>query len=327
MPRAIFLFLICMAFCRPSLADDGPAVPTGVRVTFVGEMGGGVKTNSGHSADDSPSALVPTTSGDAAVTPAGSPVPVSASPGVRFGMELIPEEAANGSPMILEARLFRPGDPGASPVDRWMIAARAGYPAVSVWEFAYDWEVEPGVWTMKIYSADKELASAAFRVSPPPAASPVSQVPLPSASRPGQAVAIPSPPQTDSAHVSKRGSEADRPLTPPQKLPATSAPRNMPDKARAGVGQPDRRVYALIGGTYSQESRAQWMAAFLKGQGVTACVRSWNKDGRTMWAIVAGWRDSPEEARQARKELSPVVGDMLIWPMRAGELEKGLKCP
>ena len=326
MPRAVFLFLICMAFCRPSLADAGPAVPSGARVTFVGEIGG-VKGNAGHSGDDTPAALAPPVSGVAAVTPAGSPVPVSASPGVRFGMELIPEGAANGSPMILEARLFRPGDPGASPVDRWMIAARTGYPAVSVWEFAYDWEVEPGVWTMKIFSADKELASAAFRVSQLPAASPVSQVPLPSVSRPGQAVAIPSPPQTDSAHVSKRGGEAEKPLPPLQKPPAASAPRDTPGQARAGVGQPDRRVYALVGGAYSQESRAQWMAAFLKGQGVTVCVRSWNKDGRKMWAIVAGWRDSPEEARQARKELSPVVGDMLIWPMRAGELEIGLKCP
>jgi cell division septation protein DedD len=326
MHRAVFLFLICLAFCRPALADAGPAVPTVVRVTFIGEMAG-VKSDAGHSGDNSPAALVPPASGVAAVTPAGSPVPVSASPGVRFGMELIPEGAANGSPIILEARLFRPGDPGASPVDRWMIAARAGYPAVSVWEFAYDWEVEPGVWTMKIYSADKELASAAFRVSQLPAASPVSQNPLPSLSRPGKAVAIPLPPQTDSTHVSQRGAEADRPLTPLQKPPAASAPRNTPSQARTGVGQPDRRVYALVCGTYSQESRAQWMAAFLKGQGVTACVRSWNKDGRKMWAIVAGWRDSPEETRQARKELSPVVGDMLIWPMRAGELEKDLKCP
>ncbi|WP_243312672.1 SPOR domain-containing protein [Fundidesulfovibrio agrisoli] len=102
-----------------------------------------------------------------------------------------------------------------------------------------------------------------------------------------------------------------------------------PDPARSGKATglaADRRVYALIAGSFSEQARAMWMAVLVREQGVKACVRPWEKDGRRLWQLVAGWRNSPDEAQAAKAELAVKLGDIIIVPMSAGELEKGLQC-
>ena len=114
----------------------------------------------------------------------------------------------------------------------------------------------------------------------------------------------------------------------------------MPEKARQekaskGKGDGDAarlhglgetRVYVLMGGSFSEESRALWMAALLKEQGVKACIRAHKGDGRTVWGVVLGWKKTSEEARQAKQDLLRRVKDILVVPMAAAELEKGLSC-
>jgi hypothetical protein len=92
-------------------------------------------------------------------------------------------------------------------------------------------------------------------------------------------------------------------------------------------GAPSRTVHALVAGTYSTEAKAQWMAAFFKQRGVSACVREDKRAGRSLWQVVAGWKDTREAALAAKRELAPVAGDdVLVRAMTAAELEKGLTC-
>ena len=92
-------------------------------------------------------------------------------------------------------------------------------------------------------------------------------------------------------------------------------------------GDPSRQVFALVAGSYSEEARALWVASFLRASGHEACVRRETLKGRQLWAVVAGWRETRDEARQARDELAKATGDALVRPMKAGDLEKGLACP
>lgn len=369
MPRFIVTLLVCLLALAAHPARAGV---TGARVVSIGEVGKAVP---------------------AGVDQAG----IEGRPGIRFGMELVPEGTPQGAPVVLEARLKRPEDPQDGPPMRWLVAARIGIPVLSVWEFAYDWEVEPGLWTMTVSYEDAVLATASFMVVQPdpqvqagvPAQAPPSSKPA----KPGEprqdkttsdstsaksqtATPAPMPKPGDAKAPTDKKSEASRsetakpdtakpeasrqdpakpdtqkPVAPrqdasqtaPQKQPEstkTIAPpsQDRPAKPLAEVqdqtapapkrtaSPPDRRVQVLVAGVYSEEARALWVAAFLKKSGVKACVRVEDRGGKKRWSLVAGWRDTPEEARRAKDELTPTVGEIVIVPMSAADLEKGLQC-
>ena len=306
---------------------------------------------------------------------------IEGRPGIRFGMELVPEGTPQGAPVVLEARLKRPDDPADSPPMRWLVAARIGIPVLSVWEFTYDWEVEPGLWTMTVSYEDAVLATASFMVVQP---DPQAQAEAPAQALPSSK---PAKPDTQKTAAQKSGdakaptdkkpdvqkpetskSEAVKPDTQkpaaPRQDASPPAPQKQPEPAKttvppqkdrpakplaevqgqspvqgsnSGVGQgqsspkdlagaPGKRVQVLVAGVYSEEARALWVAAFLKKRGVKACVRVEDRGGKKRWSLVAGWRDTPEEAKRAKDELTPTVGEIVIVPMSAADLEKGLQC-
>ncbi|MFP5238455.1 MAG: hypothetical protein ACLGQW_01365 [Acidobacteriota bacterium] len=135
-------------------------------------------------------------------------------------------------------------------------------------------------------------------------------------------------PVAASQKTAPRGEAARPPAAKPE--PARPEPSKAePDAARSGKATGlagDRRVYALIAGSFSEQARAMWMAVLVREQGVKACVRPWEKDGRRLWQLVAGWRNSPDEAQAAKAELGVKLGEIIIVPMSAGDLEKGLQC-
>jgi len=361
MHRFIAAIILCLAVLAAHPAWAGV---TGARVVSIGEMG---KTS----------------------PVAGAQTDIAGGPGIRFGMELVPEGTPQGAPVVLEARLKRPDDPQDVPPMRWLVAARIGIPVLSVWEFAYDWEVEPGLWTMTVSYEDAVLATASFMVvqpdpqaqaqaSPKPAdtrqekkasdtTSPKSQAPpLAPLPKPGAAktsmgkqpessksdTAMTEAPKPETAKPDTDKTEASRqaPAKPDQQKPAaprqdvgSSAPQKdrqakpLADVQGSGVSQDKsttkdpagasgKRVQVLVAGVYSEEARALWVAAFLRKSGVKACVRMEDRGGKKRWSLVAGWRDTPEEARRAKEELTPTVGEIVIVPMNASDLEKGLQC-
>lgn len=354
MHRFIVTLLVCLLALAAHPARAGV---TGARVVSIGEVGKPV--------------------------PAGvEQTGIEGRPGIRFGMELVPEGTPQGAPVVLEARLKRPNDPQDGPPMRWLMAARIGIPVLSVWEFAYDWEVEPGLWTMTVSYEDAVLATASFMVVQP---DPQVQAGVPAQAPPSSKPAKPGEPRQDKttsdstsaksqtatpAPMPKPGdakaptdkkpeaskSEAVKPdtqkpvaprqdasQTAPQKLPESAKTiaqpsqdrpakplaevQDQPAPAAKGTASPSgRRVQVLVAGVYSEEARALWVAAFLKKSGVKACVRVEDRGGKKRWSLVAGWRDTPEEAKRAKDELTPSVGEIVIVPMSAADLEKGLQC-
>jgi len=368
-------FIVAVVLCLLALtAHPAWAGVTGARVVSIGEL-------------------------DKSAPAGGDQTGIEGRPGIRFGMELIPEGTPQGGPVVLEARLKRPGDPEDVPPMRWLVAARIGIPVLSVWEFAYDWEVEPGLWTMTVSYEDAVLATASFMVVQPDPQSqtqalPQSQ-PSPKPAKPGEprqdkktpdatpaksqsAPPAPLPKPGDARTSTGKQSEAQKPeasksdaakpeasrqdtAKPDTQKPETqrqdvspSAPQKQPESTKAvappqkdrpvkplaevqgqsqGQGSPKdlpgvsgKRVQVLVAGVYSEEARALWVAAFLKKSGVKACVRVEDRGGKKRWSLVAGWRDTPEEARRAKDELTPSVGEIVIVPMSAVEFEKGLQC-
>lgn len=352
MRELILMIALAVGFCSQALAETAV---TGARVVSSGEMG------------------KPGTQD------------IQARPGVRFGLELVPEGAPGGSSVVLEGRLLRPQDVEGMPPVRWMVAARIGVPVQIVWEFAYDWEVEPGVWTMKVFHEEKELASVPFAVvrastplqepksqnqrdgrqakpgesqsqapirdvgakvgigqaggpaiSPEPKATPEADK---TPARPGDAAAGPAAKNApvdslDSAASSSKTSTGKTQADPGK---ADVHERKQPEHLKSEIqgqenarrvvgGKPDRRVYALMCGAYSEEARALRAASLLKARGVTPCLRVDSKNGKKLWHVVAGWRDSPEDARKAKAKLTPVLGEVFVQPMSAKELETGLIC-
>jgi hypothetical protein len=259
------LFLTTMAMCLWSQAwAQSEGIKPDARVVFAGEMG-----------------------------KAGSRE-IQARPGVRFGLELVFEGARKGTLVVLEAKLLSPATDGLPPI-RWLVAAKSGAPAQIAWEFAYDWEVDPGAWTMKVFHEEKELVSVPFTV-----------------------VRAVSPPQAvpgSEGTQERKGAGQIKPSTPP-----------LSHSQRVVGGKPDRPVYALMAGAYSEEARALRAASGLKARGVAPCLRVDIKNGKKLWHVVVGWRDSPEAARKAKAELLPVLGEIFVQPMSAGELETGLTC-
>lgn len=332
----LLVFLLALA------AHPARAGVTGARVVSIGEMG---KTS----------------------PVAGAQTDIAGGPGIRFGMELVPEGTPQGAPVVLEARLKRPDDPQDAPPMRWLVAARIGIPVLSVWEFAYDWEVEPGVWTMNVSHEDTVLATATFMVVQPDpqaqAQTPPQSLPSPKPAKPDTAKTETqktgaAKPDTDKTEASRQGPakpDQQKPAAPtqdvgpsaPQKQPVTDKSAAPPQKDRPAkpladvqgqgasqdkaapkdlAGASGKRVQVLVAGVYSEEARALWVAAFLRKSGVKACVRMEDRGGKKRWSLVAGWRDTPEEARRAKEELTPTVGEIVIVPMSASDLEKGLQC-
>ncbi|MFP5220954.1 MAG: hypothetical protein ACLGSA_01555 [Acidobacteriota bacterium] len=346
-------FLAAVFFCLVALtAHPVRADVTGARVVSIGEMDKGA----------------PQAPQDGAARTG-----IEGRPGLRFGMELVPEGTPQGAPVVLEARLKRPDDPQDAPPMRWLVAARIGIPVLSVWEFAYDWEVEPGVWTMTVSHEDAVLATASFMVVQP---DPQAQAQTPPQSQPSAKPSKPGEPRQDKKTPDSTPAKSQ---TPPSAAlpksgdaktsrPETAKPDAAPDASRQDAGppatrkqpepagstsepKPDRpakplpdvqgqgrtssngpaaasgkRVQVLVAGVYSEEARALWVAAFLQKRGVKACVRADERSGKKRWSLVAGWRDTPEEARRAKDELAPTVGEIVIVSMSAAELEKGLQC-
>lgn len=310
----------------------------------------------------------------AANAPPAGPAAVAAAPGVGFGLDVTPGGAPSGSPVVLEARLARPGDPVDGPPLRWMVAASAGAPVRVAWEFAYDWEIIPGVWTLKVFNEDAEIASAEFDVSRAPAATAEAKA---APGKPG--VKVQAQPARDTGHAAqskpKPGAanipNADRvdgerpapsmpapdaraPAAPgasSQAAPKAAAPPAPPAPSQAeprGAGQArapaqtpkpprqaarivdgpqERTLHVLVGGVYSEEARALWVTVFLGKQGVKACVREERSGQRKLWAVITGWRDTPEEARALKLEQAQAVGDIFLRAMTAAELNQGLVCP
>ena len=288
--RELFLLVVMLlVLSGPALAGT---VVTGTKVTFAGEE--------------------------------GKPGPVqvvAGKPGVRFGLELVPEGSPPGAPVVLEVRLLRPGDSEDAPSPRWLVAARVGQPAACLWEFAYDWEVKPGVWTMTVSHESVVLATEPFTVTREE-----SQIrPQDKDNKAPEPVkAADAVPDRGSLKTADTGPQARK--SPAESESSLTKQPVQPNGKRLVGGQPDRRVYALIGGTYSEEDRALWMASLLKNRGVQPCVRIEERGGRRLWSLVAGWRDSLEEAKEAKQKLAPLMGDMVVVPMTAGNLEKGLQC-
>jgi len=352
MREVILMIGMAVGFCGQALAETAV---TGARVVFSGEMGRPGARN------------------------------IQARPGVRFGLELVPEGAPKGASVVLEGRLSRPQDvEGVIPV-RWMVAARMGVPVQIAWEFAYDWEVEPGDWTMKVFHEERELASAPFtvvRASTPlqgpksqnqrdgrqakpgesqgqtpirdegakggsgqpggPASSPelkAAPEAVKTQARPGDTPAGPvtknAPADSLDFAASSSKTPTDKTQTDPGKAdvherkqpePLKFETRGQENAKRVVGGKPDRRVYALMCGAYSEEARAVRAASLLKARGVTPCLRVDSKNGKKLWHVVAGWRDSLEDARKAKAKLTPILGEMFVQPMSAKELEAGLTC-
>lgn len=378
MHRFIAAIVLCLLALTAQPAWSGV---TGARVVSIGEM-------------------------DKSSPAGGDKTGIEGRPGIRFGMELVPEGTPQGGPVVLEARLKRPGDSQDAPPMRWLVAARIGIPVMSVWEFAYDWEVEPGLWTMTVSYEDAVLATASFMVvQPDPQSQPQTQAsskpvdtrqdkkasdttpaksqtappaPLPKSgdakastgkqseaqkpesSKSDTAKTEALKPDTGKPEASRQDTakpDTQKPAAPrqdasppaPQKQPESTKTVAPPQKDRPvkplaevqgqspGVSQdqsspkdlsgaPGKRVQVLVAGVYSEEARALWVAAFLKKSGVKACVRVEERSGKKRWSLVAGWRDTPEEARRAKDELTPTVGEIVIVPMSAADLEKGLQC-
>lgn len=374
-------FIVAIALCLLALtAHPAWAGVTGARVVSIGEMDKGAPAG-------------------------GDQIGIEGRPGIRFGMELVPEGTPQGGPVVLEARLKRPDDPEDVPPMRWLVAARIGIPVLSVWEFAYDWEVEPGLWTMTVSYEDAVLATASFMVVQPDPQSQAQASSKPVDTRQDKkasdttpaksqtAPPAPLPKSGDAKASTGKQSEAQKPessksntakteaLKPESAKPETGkpeasrqdtakpdtqkpaaqrqdasppAPQKQPESTRTVAppqkdrpvkpladvqgqsqgqgsstdlpGSSGKRVQVLVAGVYSEEARALWVAAFLKKSGVKACVRVEDRGGKKRWSLVAGWRDTPEEARRAKDELTPSVGEIVIVPMSAADLEKGLQC-
>lgn len=295
------VFLSCVLLLTvlfPSALQAAPEV-TGIKVVFVGELG---KARQGRE--------------------------LAAYPGMRFGMEVIAEGTPKGAHVVLEARLTRPDDPEGTPPLRWLIPARIGYPAQSIWEFAYDWEIQPGVWTMDVASGETVSAPASFTLT--------QGQPLPQDQAVAQIQDTTLTGQKPRDRSSEKGADkapTEKPLAGKKQPDKPSVERVLTEKPTKGASgttrvgaSPQQRLFVLMGGSFSEEGRAMWMAALLKGQGIKACVRGYQRDGRKFWGVVLGWKETLEEARKAKEELSRKAPEVLVVGMTAAELEKGLAC-
>lgn len=278
----------------------------------------------------------------------GAPLAVAAAPGVSLGVVLTPPGEPPGAPLVLEVSLEmgleQPGQAQA-PAIRWQAAAYAGSPVRLTWEFAYPFEVQAGTWTMRVGVSGLELASAAFAVTPAAedAPSPAASPAAPSGAAPGlSSGATPSrphgpPPSATQDPPPSFPPGIKTPDAPPENgrpakssqaaWPGIADPGKKPPRAPSVIGgDPARRVYAVLAGSFSEEARALWVASFLKQKSDRACVRKREKEGRTLYAVVAGWKDTREEAEKLKRLIEGAAPGSLVVPFTAGELEAGLSC-
>jgi len=317
---------------------------------------------------------------------ADSTTEIIARPGMRMGLELVPQGSPVGMPVVLDVQVLRP-ETQPPPVS-FQVAAAMGSPVLCAYEFAYDWEAVPGIWTMKVFHDGKELASKDFTVVTAPQGTDSSQVaahpetkpvetaptaatsPQDTAPNPGQSAdqhpesaakpqkALPKqeyPPQTGppAAASAKTISQPAASQSPrPEAVRKEGSDQKLAAKKPSGLKTPmgkssgrqpslvgnsarktpvkeksDHQKFVLINGVYSQEVRAQWVAALLKNRGVKAQVKKNANTAKPTWSVVVGWKDTRQEALDAKRKLSPQVGEVNIVPMTSGELEKGLTRP
>lgn len=274
------------------------------------------------------------------------PVAVSAAPGTALSLDAQVPPSPGEPSVLLEATLSRPGGQAQDDI-RWLVAAAPGMTARVSWEFAYPWEVVPGVWTMRVSSDGQVIARADFDVTPgaPPAQAAKAQpagkkAPAPQQSEskapdagqagkktPDQKQAEPrQPAKPDPAGQPSPGQSAAARQSP---LPQPKAPAAPETRARSGpvTGDPARRLYVLVGGSYTEEARALWVSVFLEKRGVKACVREEVIGSRRLWAVITGWTESQQEAARMRASQAGLVGETILRTMSAGELSRGLRCP
>jgi len=246
-------------------------------------------------------------------------------------MEVFHEDAVLASARFLIARAPEGGRPPAAPE---AAAPKDAKPSVKDAKTS----AKDGKAVSKKDAAKTEQAAptdmAGAKAGPGPKAE-SSPAAASAARQPGKAEPLNAPRPDKAAEAARPApvkSELARPETA-KPVPAKSesarpeAPKPEPPHAGKATGlAPDRKVYVLVAGSFSEQARGMWMAVLLKEQGVKACVRTWEKDGRRLWQLVAGWRATLDEAQAAKAELGVKVGEVIIVPMSAGELEKGLQC-
>jgi len=178
MRNLTLLLVLALGLCSQALAANGAPARSGQpdESSQTGPPGGSsVAGPSGPSGASGVTGARVVSSGEAGKASSSG---VTGSPGVRFGLEIVPDGPAKGAPVVLQVVLSRPNDGDDAPAARWFVPARVGLPAQCFWEFAYDWEVEPGDWTMSISHGGQEIARAVFTVSRPAATAPAT-VPVP----------------------------------------------------------------------------------------------------------------------------------------------------
>lgn len=254
---------------------------------------------------------------------------VTGAPGAVLAMQAQAPASPDGSPVVLEARLARPGAESPGSDIRWLVAAAPDKPVSVTWEFAYPWEVTPGVWTMRVLSEGREIARASFDVA-------LAEETAPQA--PAKPVVKPEPESSTKKSAAPAKPEAKQPAKPDpsrddprprQTVPGPKAIEPPARRAQPGAvgGDPNRTLFVLVGGSYSEEARALWVSVFLEKRGVKACVREETVGGRRLWAVITGWSSSQADIALLRAQQAATVGETITRTMRAGELSKGLRCP
>lgn len=159
--------------------------------------------------------------------------------GVRPGEAVSPEDkgfgcrftlaaAPSAAPVLVEARLRRPGPADGPPVeDRWLVPAHPGEPAAAVSVFYPPGRAAPGAWTLELYLDGVRLAARTFTVAAPATAAPAMVTPATVASAPVAPAGV----EPDRKPETAPGDNADGPpeaapagsSAPPPPAPATPA--------------------------------------------------------------------------------------------------------
>ncbi|WP_459934656.1 hypothetical protein [Fundidesulfovibrio butyratiphilus] len=263
---------------------------------------------------------------------------VQAGPGTRFGLEVAPEGGPKDAPVVLEVRVTPPGSNRVVDPVVFLAAGRMGQGMRLAYQFVYDWEVLPGTWSMEVLCGETRLTGAVFVVSKTSTG-----VTGESGTAPLRMDAVLDRSPGKSSSKTSDKTSGRQPEKSPERSPTKpsepqrerasqphgGAEKNVAPKAPSGgsvSGSPERRVYVVMGGVFSEEGRALWMAALLKGLGAKPCVRQMESEGRRLWGVVLGWRDTLDQAKKLRDDMARLAKDVAVVPMSAGDLDEGLVC-